>query len=61
VEELIVLESARSGDGPDATARTLSVWDWHGWGFNLRWRSDPGRYRNLSLTEDDVIVVTVEK
>jgi len=61
VEELIVLESARSGDGPDATARTLSVWDCHGWGFNLRWRSDPGRYRNLSLTEDDVIVVTVEK
>jgi len=61
VEELIVLESAQPGDGPDVTERTLSVWDWHGWGFNLRWRSEPGRYRNLSLAEDDIIVVTVEK
>lgn len=61
VAELFVLESARPGDGPDVTERTLSVWDWHGWGFNLRWRSEPGRYRNLSLAEDDIIVVTVEK
>lgn len=61
VEELVVLESARPGDGPDATQRTLSVWDWHGWGFNLRWRSEPGRYRGLVVTEDGVIVVTVQK
>ena len=61
VEELLVLESARPGDGLDATARTLSVWDWHGWGFNLRWRSEPGRYRDLGLTESGIIVVTVEK
>jgi len=61
VEELVVLESARPGDGPDAAQRTLSVWDWHGWGFNLRWRSEPGRYRNLGLVEDGSVVVTVEK
>jgi hypothetical protein len=61
VAELVVLESARPDDGPDATERTLSVWDWHGWGFNLRWRSEPGRYRGLGLTEDGVIVVTVGK
>ncbi|HQE93820.1 MAG TPA: hypothetical protein PLH19_04715 [Anaerolineae bacterium] len=61
VEELIVLESAQPGDGPDATQRTLSVWDWHGWGFNLRWRSAAGRYANLGLTEDGIIVATVEK
>ncbi len=61
VEELLVLESARPGDGLDAAQRTLSVWDWHGWGFNLRWRSEAGRYRNLGLAEGDIIVVTVEK
>ncbi len=61
VEELIVLESAQPGDGPDAVQRTLSVWDWHGWGFNLRWRSEAARYENLGLTEEGVIVASVEK
>lgn len=59
VEELVVLESAHPGDGPDAVQRTLSVWDWHGWGFNLRWRSEPGRYVDLSVTESGVIVALV--
>jgi hypothetical protein len=48
-QELIVLESADMQAGPVATLRTLSVWDWHGWGFNLRWRSETGRYSNLTL------------
>ena len=61
VEELIVLDSAQPGDRPDTAQRTLSVWDWHGWGFNLRWQSATGRYRDLGLTEDGVIVATVEK
>jgi hypothetical protein len=61
MEELLVLESARPGDGLDATQRTLSVWDWHGWGFNLRWRSEAGRYRDLGSTEDGIIVATVGK
>jgi hypothetical protein len=59
VEELLVLESARPGDGSDAAQRTLSVWDWHGWGFNLRWRSAIGRYRDLSLAEGGIITVAV--
>lgn len=61
VEELLVLESARPGEGLDADQRTLSVWDWHGWGFNLRWRSEPERYRGLGSTEDGIIVVRVGK
>lgn len=58
MEELLVLESARIGDGPDAVWRTFSVWDWHGWGYNLRWRSEPGRYHSLGVTADGVITVT---
>ena len=61
VQELLVLESAQPGDGLDAVQRTLSVWDWHGWGFNLRWRSEPGRYRDLDSIEDSIIVATVGK
>ncbi len=48
-QELIVLESADLQAGPGATLRTLSVWDWHGWGFSLRWRSEAGHYSNLTL------------
>jgi hypothetical protein len=61
VEELLVLESAQPGDGLDAEQRTLSVWDWHGWGFNLRWRSEAGRYRTLGFTEEGVIVANAGK
>ncbi|HNT76030.1 MAG TPA: hypothetical protein PKH77_13530 [Anaerolineae bacterium] len=55
VEELLVLESAQPGDGLDATQRTLSVWDWHGWGFNLRWRSAVGPYNSLQVSKDGII------
>ncbi len=61
IQELCVLESAHPGDGGDASARTLSVWDWHGWGFNLRWRSEPGHYGNLGVTAGNTIVVTLKK
>lgn len=63
VQELLVLESVRPGDGPDATLRALAVWDWHGWGFNLRWRSEAGRYRNLGIAphEDDALIVVTGK
>jgi hypothetical protein len=40
-QELIVLEEAARH------SRTISVWDWHGWGFSLRWRSPAGYYRDL--------------
>lgn len=46
-QELIVLESAEAGDDRTAALRTLSVWDWQGWHYSLRWRSEPGYYHNL--------------
>jgi hypothetical protein len=52
VQELIVIESAHPGEGLEALLRTLSVWDWHGWGFTLRWRSEPGRFCNLGFAPD---------
>lgn len=57
-EELLVLESARQGARPETPWRTLSVWDWHGWGYNLRWRSSAAAYRNLNVTGEGIIVVT---
>jgi hypothetical protein len=44
-QELIVLEATGQ-----AGQRAVTVWDWHGWGFSLRWRSDPGYYRDLVYT-----------
>ncbi|MBN1921937.1 MAG: hypothetical protein JW892_11880 [Anaerolineae bacterium] len=58
VQELCVLESAQPGDSSNTSQRTLSVWDWHGWGFSLRWRSEPGHYHNLGVTEENTIVIT---
>ncbi len=43
LQELLVLEEQAGG------ANALSVWRWHGWGFLLDWRSQPGWYENLSL------------
>jgi poly-gamma-glutamate synthesis protein (capsule biosynthesis protein) len=53
-QELIVLE------GDEGHERTISVWRWHGWGFSLTWRSEPGAYRDLVLGEDGSINVVVE-
>lgn len=47
LQELVVLESAKTGDNRAAALRTLSVWDWRGWHYSLRWRSEPGNYHNL--------------
>ena len=44
LEELAVIEAA-----PDGSARYLTVWRWHGWGFSLVWRSPAGEYRDLVL------------
>jgi len=43
-DELIVLAMAADGDG-----QTLSVWEWHGWGFSQAWRSTPSDYENLRI------------
>ena len=57
-QELVVLEELLGG------ARALSVWRWHGWGFTLAWRSQPGQYQDLSLvqspTRDITITVNIE-
>jgi poly-gamma-glutamate synthesis protein (capsule biosynthesis protein) len=53
-QELIVLE------GDESCERTISVWRWHGWGFSLMWRSEPGAYRDMVLGEDGAITVVVE-
>jgi hypothetical protein len=53
-QELIVLE------GDDQRQRTVSVWRWHGWGFSLIWRSQPGQYSDLTLQEDGSISVATE-
>jgi hypothetical protein len=46
-DELVVLEA---GEGEDS--RTVAVWRWHGWGFSLIWRSEPGHYLDLQLLDD---------
>ena len=42
LDELVVLAMAPGGSG-----QTLSVWEWHGWGFSQQWRSAPSGYENL--------------
>jgi poly-gamma-glutamate synthesis protein (capsule biosynthesis protein) len=49
LEELAVIEAA-----PDGSARYLTVWRWHGWGFSLVWRSPPGKYRDLVLLPAEI-------
>ncbi len=44
IQDLLVLDQA-----PGQDLQTAGVWEWNGWGFSLSWRSDPGRYRDLSL------------
>lgn len=42
-DELVVIEErGRAG-------LALAVWDWHGWGFSLFWRSPAGRYTDLQV------------
>ncbi|HRQ42528.1 MAG TPA: CapA family protein [Chloroflexota bacterium] len=41
-QEMVVLED--QGD-----EQTISVWRWQGWNFSLLWRSENGRYRDLTL------------
>jgi len=44
VAELAVIEAS-----PDGSARYVTVWRWHGWGFSLLWRSPPGEYHDLTI------------
>jgi poly-gamma-glutamate synthesis protein (capsule biosynthesis protein) len=44
VQELIVLEET-----DQAGQRAIAIWDWHGWGFSLRWRSPANNYHDLTF------------
>jgi len=43
-QELVVIEK-----NPEKSERMITVWRWHGWGFSLVWRSQPGQFQDLSL------------
>ena len=48
--ELVALEGgAQAGDLGDH----VSVWHWHGWGFQLEWRSPTGRWATIGLCDVD--------
>jgi poly-gamma-glutamate capsule biosynthesis protein CapA/YwtB (metallophosphatase superfamily) len=44
--ELVVLEG---GQLPGDPGTHVSVWRWHGWGFQLEWRSPTGRWQTIGL------------
>lgn len=48
--ELVVLEG---GGAPGDPGERVSVWRWHGWGFQLEWRSGPGRWSAVGLLDLD--------
>jgi hypothetical protein len=47
-QELVVLEG---GSKPGDMGEVLSVWHWHGWGFQQEWQSPPGRWNRLVLQD----------
>ncbi len=55
-QELVALEE-QPGE-----KRTISVWRWHGWGFTLAWRSQPGQFVDLALVQDPTgdVIITVD-
>jgi hypothetical protein len=53
-DELIVIE-----DLAGSSAQALSVWRWAGWTFTHIWRSDPGAYSDLLLTNDEQPTISV--
>ncbi|MCS6880862.1 MAG: CapA family protein [Oscillochloridaceae bacterium] len=48
--ELVALEG---GAAPGDAGEHVSVWRWHGWGFQLEWRSAAGRWRRVGLEDLD--------
>ncbi|MFQ3663755.1 MAG: CapA family protein [Chloroflexaceae bacterium] len=48
--ELVALEG---GAAPGDAGEHVSVWRWHGWGFQLEWRSPPGQWRRIGLRDVD--------
>jgi hypothetical protein len=48
-DEVVALEGNYS-TGRDGPAAYVNVWKWNGFGFTLEWRSPPGTFRQLWLT-----------
>lgn len=48
--ELVVLEG---GERPGVTGTHISVWHWHGWGFQREWQSAPGHWHSIVLHDSD--------
>ncbi|HMQ30057.1 MAG TPA: CapA family protein [Chloroflexaceae bacterium] len=48
--DLVVLEG---GAAPGDPGEHVSLWRWHGWGFQLEWRSPPGRWSAVGLLDLD--------
>jgi poly-gamma-glutamate capsule biosynthesis protein CapA/YwtB (metallophosphatase superfamily) len=46
--ELVVLEG---GSAPGDPGDSVSVWTWHGWGFQREWTSEPGVWHSIHLIE----------
>jgi hypothetical protein len=53
-DELIVIEEKFDG-----SSQAVSVWRWTGWTFSFVWRSQPGRYRDLTYLEGDKGLISV--
>ena len=45
-QELVVLEQRPN------KLQAVAVWDWHGWGFSLKWRSLEGKYEDLRVDQE---------
>ncbi|MBN2550443.1 MAG: CapA family protein, partial [Anaerolineales bacterium] len=54
IQELIALE-----DAADGQKRVITVWRWHGWGFQLLWRSEEAWFHDLSLVQGSAGNLTV--
>jgi poly-gamma-glutamate synthesis protein (capsule biosynthesis protein) len=48
--ELVALEG---GAAPGDAGERVSVWRWHGWGFQLEWRSTAGAWRRVGVEDID--------
>ena len=53
-DELVVIEEMSDGSGT-----AVSVWRWAGWTFSLIWRSEPGSYSGLLLTDEQKPLISV--
>ena len=61
--EVVTLEG-NYATGRDGPATHVDVWRWNGFGFTLEWRSPPGVFRQLCLTDgnnDGILDIAVRR